>query len=49
MIVDKIMGLGKGEAILRLGTDCGWKAQFDENVFLDLTKHWNIEVKMKEK
>ena len=36
------------EAIIRLGSDYGYGAKFDKNLFLDLGRHWNIEVKFKE-
>jgi len=36
------------EAILRLGSDYGYKAKVDRNIFLDLTKWWNIRVSLKD-
>ncbi len=36
------------EAIFRLGSDYGYKAKFDKNLFQDLAKHWNIEIIVKE-
>ena len=36
------------EAILRLGSDYGYKTKVDKNIFLDLAKHWNIKVEIKD-
>jgi len=36
------------EAVIRIGTDYGYKAKFDENLFRDLSKQWRVEVRLKE-
>ncbi len=36
------------EAIMRIGTDYGYKAYFDKNFFRDLSKHWGVEVRKKD-
>lgn len=36
------------ETLLRLGTDYFYRAKVDQNLFRDLTKYLNIEVRMKE-
>lgn len=35
------------EAVIRLGSSYGLKAKFDENLFKDLAKHWNIQIIIK--
>lgn len=35
-------------AIIRIGTKCGFNAKFDNNIFKDLTKNWNLSVKVRE-
>jgi uncharacterized protein YjbI with pentapeptide repeats len=36
------------ESVLRIGTDYGYKAIFDKNLFKDLSKHWGVEVRKRE-
>ncbi len=36
------------EAIMRLGSDYGYKTKVDKNIFLDLAKYWNIKIEIKE-
>lgn len=36
------------EAVMRIGTDYGYKAEFDNHLFRDLSKHWSVEVRKKE-
>jgi len=33
--------------LIRVGTDYGYKAIFDENFFRDLSKYWLVEVRRK--
>jgi len=35
------------EAGLRIGTDYGFKAKFDQDMFKDLTAMWNLDVRVK--
>ncbi len=36
------------ETIIRLGSDYGFNAKFDTNLFKDLTKNWNLDVRFKD-
>lgn len=37
------------EAVLRIGTSYGYMAKFDESLFQDLAKYWNVKIILKSK